>query len=118
MKKENIDELFNYIETDNIEGVLKFVDNKELKETLLRELEQDDISEDNYKNAIYDNCALELDGDVFGYIIRIGDETYNEDYPIDINCLKQRHECPFLLEKVIDDIRIYNMWEINYQQQN
>ena len=70
------------------------------------------------KNAIYDNCALELDGDVFGYIIRNGDETYNEDYPIDINCLKQRHECPFLLEKVIDDIRIYNMWEINYQQQN
>ena len=70
------------------------------------------------KNAIYDNCALELDGDVFGYIIRSGDETYNEDYAVDINCLKQKHEYPLLLETVIDDIRIYKMWEIKYQQQN
>ena len=66
MKKENIDELFNYIETDNIEGVLKFVDNKELKETLLRELEQDDISEDNYKNAIYD-IYDRLNGEILNY---------------------------------------------------
>ena len=66
MKKENIDELFNYIETDNIEGVLKFVDNKELKETLLRELEQDDISEDNYKNAIYD-IYNRLNGEILNY---------------------------------------------------
>ena len=68
------------------------------------------------ENAIYQNCALELDGDAFGFIIRIGSETYNEDFSVDINCLKQTHEYPAFLEAVINDIRIYNMWEIKYER--
>lgn len=70
------------------------------------------------ENAIYQNFALELDGDAFGFIIRIGSETCKENFAIDINSLKQRHEYPAFLERVINDIRVYKMWEIQYQQQN
>ncbi|MGM9769450.1 MAG: hypothetical protein ACI3Y6_01875 [Candidatus Cryptobacteroides sp.] len=68
------------------------------------------------ENAIYTNCASELDGDDFGYIIRCGDEIYQKSYGVCICCLKQRHEYPAVLESVIDDIRNYKMWDITYPE--
>ena len=63
----------------------------------------------NLSNDLYGRCPLTLDGDMFGYIIDIDNEIH--EYSLDIDCLKQgKYESGFL-NKLVNDINKYKMWE-------
>jgi len=66
-------------------------------------------------NELYKKCALVLDGDCFGFRIYVDGKMYLEDYPIDIDCLKKEIYESAFLNKIVNDIKTHNMWEIAYQ---
>ncbi len=41
------------------------------------------------KKELEENCFYELDGDGVGYIIRVNGDAYRDDYPSEIDCMKQ-----------------------------
>ena len=56
-----------------------------------------EVSLEDIEKELYQKCALELDGDMFGFIIEIDRKTHNADYAVDINCLKQgKYKSDFL----------------------
>jgi hypothetical protein len=67
------------------------------------------------ENELYQKCALDLDGDSFGFRIYIDGTLHTEDYAVDINCLKTGVYKSDFLNKIVTDIKTCNMWEINYQ---
>lgn len=77
---------------------------KELKQ--YNELALKDIGKD-----LYQKCALELDGDNFGYRIDIDGKMQGKDFAIDINCLKKETYDSEILNKIVNDIKNRKMWE-------
>jgi hypothetical protein len=69
------------------------------------------------ENELYQKCALELDGDSFGFNIDINGITYKASYAVDINCLKAETYKSDFLNKIANDIKTCNMWEweVKYQ---
>ena len=65
------------------------------------------------EKEFYQKCALELDGDSFGFRICIDDNIHKKDYAVDINCLKKEAYKSEFLNKIVNDIKTCNMWEIN-----
>lgn len=74
-----------------------------------------EISLEDIEKELYQKCALELDGDVFGFIIEIDHKTYIADYAVNINCMKQRKYKSTFLNKITNDIKSHKMWEVEYQ---
>ena len=65
-------------------------------------------------NDLNHNCAPELDGDVFGVYVKTDDKTINEEFAININCLKTGNYKSELLNRIVRDIKYYKMWEYEY----
>lgn len=73
------------------------------------------VSLEDLEDELYRKCALELDGDSFGFKVEIDRKTYIADYAVNINCMKQgKYESNFL-NKITNDIKIHKMWEVEYQ---
>jgi len=63
-----------------------------------------------------DQC-MELDGDGFGYRIKRDLEIEKQDLPIGIECFtKQKYKSDFL-NKIVEDINTYKMWNVRYEKQ-
>ena len=73
------------------------------------------VAFEDIEKELYQKCALELDGDGFGFKIDIDGKIHKGNYPVDINCLKKGTYKSDFLNKIVTDIKTYNMWEINYQ---
>lgn len=73
------------------------------------------ISLVDIEKELYQKCAFELDGVIFGFIIEVDGKRYNVDYAVDINCLKQQEYDSVFLNKISNDIKYYKMWEIQPQ---
>ncbi len=43
---------------------------------------------EDVEDELYGKCAMELDGDSFGFKVEIDHKTYIEDYAVDIKCMK------------------------------
>lgn len=74
-----------------------------------------EFSLEDIEKELYQNCALELDGTVFGFKIEFDKKIHNADYAVDINCLKQGKYKSDFLNKIASDIKTYRMWEIEYK---
>lgn len=74
------------------------------------------ISFSNLEDDIYNNCALQLDGDVIGLRLHYEGKEYNERFPVDINCLKDKKYGIDLLNIIIGDINKYDMWNFETEQ--
>jgi hypothetical protein len=72
------------------------------------------VAFENIEKELYQKCALELDGDMFGFRIDIDGKIHKEDYAVDINCLKKGTYKSDFLNNIVADIKIHNMWGINY----
>lgn len=59
-------------------------------------------------------CGYELDGDIFGFKIKNELEVNQQDLPISIECLKKLKYNSEFLNKVVDDINTYKMWDVKY----
>jgi len=60
-------------------------------------------------------CGYELDGDGFGFRIKTGLEIERQDLPISIECFtKLKYKSEFL-NKVVEDINTYKMWNVRYE---
>lgn len=70
---------------------------------------------EDVEDELYGKCAMELDGDSFGFKVEIDHKTYIEDYAVDIKCMKLGKYKSCFLKKIADDIKIYKMWEVEYQ---
>lgn len=71
-----------------------------------------EVALEDIEEELYQRCPLELDGDNFGFRIVIDGKTYNEDYGVDVNCLKTGKYKSNFLNKITNDIKTYKMWEI------
>lgn len=71
------------------------------------------FSPEDIEDELYRKCAMVLDGDVFGYIIDINHKTYNANYDIDINCLKQGQFKSDFWGLITHDINNFGMWEFD-----
>lgn len=61
-----------------------------------------------------DQC-MELDGDNFGYRIKRGSEIEQQDLPISIECFtKLKYKSEFL-NKIVEDINAFKMWDVRYE---
>ena len=74
-----------------------------------------EVSLEDIEKELYQRCAMELDGDMFGFMIEIDRKTHNADYAVDINCLKQGKYKSDFLNRITNDIKRHKMWEIEYQ---
>lgn len=61
-----------------------------------------------------DQC-MELDGDGFGYRIKRDSEIEQQDLPISIECFTKRKYKSDFLNKVVEDINTYKMWNVRPQ---
>jgi hypothetical protein len=68
------------------------------------------------ETELYQKCALELDGDVFGFIIEDDGKRYNADFSIDINSFKRKEYESDFLNRVSNDIKYYKMWDFQPRQ--
>lgn len=71
------------------------------------------IDPEDIEKELYQKCALELDGDVFGFIIDVDGNMLSEDYAIDIQCMKQSQYESEFLGTIKKDIQEYKLWNIN-----
>lgn len=69
------------------------------------------FSLEDIETELYQKCALELDGDEFGYIIDYNGKRFKADFAVNINCLKQQKYNSVFLNKIINDINYYKMWD-------
>lgn len=69
------------------------------------------FSLEDIETELYQKCALELDGDEFGYIIDYNGKRFKADFAVNINCLKQQKYNSVFLNKIINDINYYNIWD-------
>ena len=67
------------------------------------------------EKEIYQKCALELDGDLLGFIIEVDGKANKETFAVDINCLKRGHYDSGLLDGIVNDINDNRMWDFKYQ---
>jgi len=59
-------------------------------------------------------CGYELDGDGFGFEIKKDSKIEQQDLPINIECFtKQKYKSEFL-NKIVNDINTYKLWDIQY----
>lgn len=58
--------------------------------------------------------AWELDGDLFGLSIEIERKRHDVAYPINIIYLKQGKYNSIFLNKIINDMKKYEMWRVEY----
>lgn len=72
------------------------------------------VSPEAIDNELDQRCAPELDGDFLGVYIKTGDKTINEEYAVNINCLKSGNYESELLRRIAKDICYYKMWEFKY----
>lgn len=72
------------------------------------------VSPKEIGNELDQNCAPELDGDIFGFYIKTEGKTFNEEYAVNINCLKTGNYKSELLSRIAKDIYYYKMWEYEY----
>lgn len=63
---------------------------------------------------IYQQCPLELDGDNFGFRVIIDGDILTKDYHIEINCLKAGRYNTNFSNKIVNDITIRDMWDVEY----
>jgi len=61
---------------------------------------------------IYKNCSVVLDGDGFGFKINMDGNIHKESYTTNIDCMKQQTFESEFLNKIVNDIKNYKMWEI------
>ena len=73
----------------------------------LTELSYEDIEEE-----IYQNCPMELDGDVFGVVLEIDHKKTFLSFPVDINCMKRGNYNSALLKMIVNDMESYHLWGI------
>jgi hypothetical protein len=67
----------------------------------------------NSKKEIFelDKC-MELDGDMFGYKIENGSEIDKQDLAINMKCFTKRKYQSEFLNKVVEDINTYKIWDV------
>jgi hypothetical protein len=111
---------FSTVWTYNVNGIEIYILTKgkvNQKETFSEKesIQYAEVAFENIEKELYQKCALELDGDMFGFRIDIDRKIYKEDYAVDINCLKKGTYKSDFLNKIVNDIKTYNMWETNYQ---
>lgn len=73
------------------------------------------VSLENIEEELYRECALELDGDSFGFIVDFEQKIQIADYSVNINCMKQGRFGSDFLRKIINDINTHAMWDFDYQ---
>lgn len=66
------------------------------------------------ETELYQNCGLELDGDLFGFSLYADNTIRKEDFAVDIGCLKTKTYQSGFLNKVVEDINAYMMWDVKY----
>lgn len=55
---------------------------------------------------------MELDGDMFGFLLKNGENVEQKDLPINLKCLRQGKFKSDFLNKVANDINVYKIkWE-------
>ena len=73
------------------------------------------ISPVDMETELYQKCAPELDGDVFGFIIEVDGKRYDADFAVDINCFKRQEYKSVILNRISKDIEYYKLWEVQPQ---
>ena len=63
-------------------------------------------------DEIYKNCLVVLDGDRFGFKLNIDGNIHEDSYTTNIDCMKQQTFKSDFLNKIVNDIKTYKMWEI------
>lgn len=65
-------------------------------------------------NKEIEECGYELDGDGFGFRTKKGTEIEKQDLPINIECfVKGKYKSDFL-NKIVEDIITYKMWDVQF----
>lgn len=77
---------------------------------------KNNISFSNIEDDIYNNCALQLDGDVLGLGFHSKGKEFHERFPVDINCLKDKKHETNLLNIIVSDITKYDMWNYDFEE--
>lgn len=73
-----------------------------------------DIQLKDIEEEIYTKCAIQLDGDFFGFRVDVDGKTYSEEYSVGISCLKTGDFKSVFLKRIVYDINKYKMWEAQY----
>ncbi len=55
-----------------------------------------------------DTC-IELDGDMFGFILKRNDKVEQKDLPINLNCFTKAKYKSYFLNEIVSDINTYNI---------
>lgn len=63
----------------------------------------------------FKECGYELDGDGFGYQIKKSSGIEQQDLPIDIKCFTKLKFKSAFLNKIVEDINTYKMWDVRYE---
>ncbi len=64
------------------------------------------------ETELYQKCGLELDGDLFGFSLYVDNTMHKEDFAVDISCLKTETYKSEFLNKVVEDINTYKMYNV------
>jgi len=75
----------------------------------------DNINQISKKELFDLDQCMELDGDGFCYRIKRDSEIEKQDLPIGIECFtKQKYKSEFL-NKIVEDIKTYKLWNVRYE---
>jgi hypothetical protein len=77
-------------------------------------LAHDDLSNFNEINLDSVICDYLLDGDLFGFILKDNDNIVDKSFPIEIECLKKAELKSSSMNKIINDIKLFKLWEVTY----
>ena len=76
-----------------------------------------EISVEEMNKEIYKKCFVVLDGEVFGFSINIDGKIHEDSYATGIDCMKQQTYSSEFLNKIVNDIKTFKMWEIVSQRE-
>lgn len=71
-----------------------------------------EVSFEDLKTELYQNCPMELDGDVFGIVFETDLGKTRFDFPTDINGMKRVDFGSALLQMLVDDIVSCDLWDV------
>lgn len=72
------------------------------------------LSINELRKDLYSKCALELDGDCFGFMISVAGDKREASFYVGINCLKHVEFESCLLNRIVGDINKYGLWSFDY----
>lgn len=62
--------------------------------------------EDNYFEL---DACMELDGDMFGFCVKDGENIYQKDYPVNLDCLRKGTYKSIFINNAVSDINKYQI---------